>query len=90
MTRAMLVSRIPTSYPTPLLHATQARDLHEWEDNPECFNHEADVGSWEDHLRSCAETLFAVLLEVCCPRPSITEACALHPLFRHPPISTTC
>lgn len=42
----------------------QARDLHEWEESPESFHHEADVGSWEDHLRSCAETLFGVLLEV--------------------------
>ena len=44
--------------------ATQARDLHDWEECPEAFHHEADVGSWEDHLRSCAETLFAALLEV--------------------------
>ncbi len=43
----------------------QAKDLHEWEDSPESFHHEADIGSWEDHLRSCAETLFATLLEVC-------------------------
>ena len=48
---------------TRLLHP-QDKDLHEWEDSPESFHHEADVGSWEDHLRSCAETLFAAFLEV--------------------------
>ena len=42
----------------------QARDLQQWEDCPESFHHEADVGSWEDHLRSFAETLLATLLEV--------------------------
>ena len=46
------------------LGASQDKDLHEWDDSPESFHHEADIGSWEDHLRSCAETLFAALLEV--------------------------
>ena len=64
------------------LNALQARDLHEWEESPESFHHEADVGSWEDHLRSCAETLFAALLEVRSPcRPTCSKTCPLVSLF---------
>jgi cyclopropane fatty-acyl-phospholipid synthase-like methyltransferase len=44
--------------------AFQAKELQEWADNPEAFHHEADLGAWQDHLRSCAEALLAGLLEV--------------------------
>lgn len=46
------------------LIVVQARELQDWEDNPESFHHQADPGAWQDHLKSCAETLLASLLEV--------------------------
>ncbi|CAL8468538.1 g8078 [Coccomyxa elongata] len=40
-----------------------AKELQEWSESSAAFHHEADVGSWQDHLRGCAEVLLVSLLE---------------------------
>ena len=47
-----------------VLLVLQAKELQEWAESPAAFHHEADMGSWQDHLRGCAEVLLASLLEV--------------------------
>ncbi|KAK9830439.1 hypothetical protein WJX72_011753 [[Myrmecia] bisecta] len=41
-----------------------AKELEEWESSPEEFHHQmVNVGAWQEHMRTCAEVLFATLLE---------------------------
>jgi len=54
-----------------------ARELQEWEEDPEAWCHAAEGGAWEDGLRPCAEHLFLQLLTV---RGAVE---ALHPGFEH-------
>lgn len=42
----------------------QAQDLSAWQSDAEEFSHASDVGSFQDNLRTCAETLFLALFEV--------------------------
>lgn len=41
-----------------------ARELDEWETDSEAFFHSLEGGSWQDHLRLCAENLCLTLLRV--------------------------
>lgn len=57
----------------------KVKELQEWSESSAAFHHEADVGSWQDHLRGCAEVLLVSLLEVPCPPCSLPHMpCALH------------
>ncbi len=42
----------------------QAKDLQEWKEDAEAFHHAADVGGFQENLRTCAETLYLSLFEV--------------------------
>ena len=44
--------------------STQAKDLTEWHADPEEFYHAADIGGFQENLRTCAETLYLSLFEV--------------------------
>ncbi|GBF94095.1 hypothetical protein Rsub_07082 [Raphidocelis subcapitata] len=39
-----------------------ARELADWEEDPEAWHHATDGGAWEDSLRPCAEHLYLQLL----------------------------
>ena len=53
----------------------QAKDLQAWSENAEAFHHECESSAWEEHLRSCAQVLLGVLMEVrssqCCLAPAV-------------------
>ncbi|KAK9844039.1 hypothetical protein WJX81_002691 [Elliptochloris bilobata] len=40
-----------------------ARDLQEWEEGPEAFHHEAEIGGWEERPHVCAERLLMMLVK---------------------------
>ena len=46
------------------LACVQAKDLLEWKEDAEAFHHAADVGGFQENLRTCAETLYLSLFEV--------------------------
>lgn len=49
---------------TSYVLSMQAKDLQQWADTPEEFHHECETSAWEEHLRSCAQVLLGVLMEV--------------------------
>ena len=51
--------------------ALQSKELQEWAHSPEEFHQQIGAGAWQDSARSCAETLFATLLQVKCATMSI-------------------
>lgn len=58
-------------------HASlQAKDLQEWAESPERFHHETESSAWQEHLRSCAQVLLYVLVEVCASRSTDQSMCA--------------